>query len=97
MPDEILGRSVVSSNGEHLGKVEDLDIDVSQWKIAALNVKLPGEVIDQLKLKDFVHKDRINISTREISSISDTVILTWPKNELRKAIESGRVTTLPST
>ena len=83
------GRTVVTSGGQELGTVEALFIDGESWQVEALQVKLRSEAADQLgTFWNFFHAGRIELPTRVIQSVSDTVVLSVSVEELQHVLSS---------
>ncbi|MCP3137386.1 PRC-barrel domain-containing protein [Pyxidicoccus xibeiensis] len=83
------GRTVVAAGGQELGTVEALSIDSETWKVEALQVKLHSETADQIgAFWNFFHAGRIELPTRIVQSVSDTVLLSVSVDELRQVLPS---------
>lgn len=83
------GRTVVAAGGQELGTVEALFIEGETWKVEALQVKLHSEAADQIgAFWNFFHAGRIELPTRIVQSVSDTVVLSVSIDELRQVLPS---------
>jgi sporulation protein YlmC with PRC-barrel domain len=81
------GRTVVASGGQTLGTVESLTIDDGTWQVEALHVKLESDAADELGTYwNYFHAARIDVPTRLVHSVSDTVILAVSVDELRQVL-----------
>lgn len=84
------GRTVVASGGQTIGTVEALFIDGETWKVEALQVKLNSEAADQIgAFWNFFHAGRVELPTRIVQSVSDTVVLSVSVDELRHVLPSA--------
>ncbi|RKH16170.1 PRC-barrel domain containing protein [Corallococcus sp. CA047B] len=83
----VQGRTVVAADGQKLGTVETLTIDDQTWKVEGLQVKLDSESSDQLGVYwNYFHAGRVDVPTRLVHSVSDTVILTVTVEELHRVL-----------
>ncbi|MBZ4419119.1 PRC-barrel domain-containing protein [Myxococcus sp. RHSTA-1-4] len=83
------GRTVVASGGEELGTVDAVFIDGETWKVEALQVKLHSETADKLgAFWNLFHAGRIELPTRIVQSVSDTVVLSVSIEELRQVLSA---------
>lgn len=81
------GRTVVAAGGQEIGTVEALFIDSDTWKVEALHVKLRSETADQIGTYwNYFHAGRLELPTRLVQSVSDTVVLSVPVDELRQVL-----------
>ncbi|MBF5045470.1 PRC-barrel domain containing protein [Aggregicoccus sp. 17bor-14] len=77
------GRTVVAAGGESLGTVEGLVIDSESWKVEALQLKLASETADRVGAYwNYFHAGRLEVPTRLVSSVSDSVLLSASVDEL---------------
>lgn len=92
---ELEGKAVVTADGRELGQVDGAVVDIRIWVIVNLFVKLDRGVIDDLGLdRPLIGTRTISISTRVVSEVSDTVVLTRDLNNLQFA--SGREEYFPA-
>ncbi|MGE6757750.1 PRC-barrel domain-containing protein [Corallococcus interemptor] len=83
------GRTVVAAGGEKIGVVEALFIDAETWKVEGLQVKLGSETADQIgAFWNLFHAGRVELPTRIVQSVSDTVVLSVSVDELRQVLPS---------
>ncbi|CAM4540624.1 PRC-barrel domain containing protein [Myxococcus xanthus] len=67
--------------------VEALSIDGETWKVEGLQVKLRSEAADQLGVFwNYFHAGRVELPTRIVHSVSDTVLLSVSLDELRQIL-----------
>jgi sporulation protein YlmC with PRC-barrel domain len=69
---ELLGKLVLDKNGNNVGKVVDIDINLPQWNVNQITVKT-----------GMMKKSQIGIDT--IDKVGDKVILKTTRDELRKS------------
>ena len=83
------GRRVVAAGGQEIGTVEALAIDGDTWKVEGLKVKLHSETADQIGAYwNYFHAGRVELPTRIVQSVSDTVVLSVSVDELRQVLPS---------
>ncbi|WP_342379377.1 DUF2171 domain-containing protein [Myxococcus stipitatus] len=81
------GHPVVAAGGQQIGTVDALSIDSETWKVEALQVKLRPEAADQIgAFWNYFHAGRIELPTRIVQSVSDTVVLSVSLDELRQVL-----------
>jgi|GEM_PF-789091 len=81
------GRTVVAAGGQEIGTVEALSIDGETWKVEGLQVKLRSEAADQIgAFWNYFHAGRVELPTRIVQSVSDTVVLSVSVDELRQVL-----------
>ncbi|RKH50540.1 PRC-barrel domain containing protein [Corallococcus llansteffanensis] len=67
--------------------METLSIDDASWRVESLQVKLNSETAEQLgKYWNYFHAGRIELPTRLVHSVSDTVLLSATVDELRQVL-----------
>ena len=69
---EIIGKEVLDKSGNKVGKVDDININFSQWTVTHLIVK-----VGMIK--------KISIGIDKIDKIGDKIILKATKDELEKS------------
>ncbi len=84
-PDEALhGKAVISSDGVVIGEILRLFIDPADWRVRSLEVKLRNEPADRVGIhRSLFHAATVEISTQQIQSFEDALILSIPLGELR--------------
>lgn len=81
----IVGRTVVTSDGEKIGEVVELRINGGSWKVSSLEVRLDRLMHRTLGVKrQLVHRTTMAIPTELVHSIKDTVILSVTTPDLRQ-------------
>ena len=87
LSSEIIGREVISSQGEKLGRVRDVQFDERGWSVLALGVELEKDVADRYDLKRRFRKTEVVIEVKQIQAVGDKVILTGSSKELLQLIK----------
>ena len=87
LSSEIIGREVISSQGEKLGRVRDVQFDERGWSVLALGVQLEKDVADRYDLKRRFRKTEVVIEVKQIQAVGDKVILTGSSKELLQLIK----------
>ncbi|MCY1045077.1 PRC-barrel domain containing protein [Corallococcus sp. bb12-1] len=83
------GRTVVAAGGQTLGTVETLTIDDETWRVEVLQVKLASESADELGVYwNYFHAGRVDVPTRLVHSVSDTVLLAVTVEELHRTLSA---------
>ncbi|WP_224242423.1 PRC-barrel domain-containing protein [Hyalangium gracile] len=78
-------RTVLGADGQVVGEVSGLFLDSSTWSVESLQVSLRREAADQLGVSRSVfHTGVLEIPSRFIQSVGDTVILAVSLEELRR-------------
>jgi sporulation protein YlmC with PRC-barrel domain len=80
-----MGMRVICSNAAFVGHIDNIFIDpVQGWSIPYIQVKLDREAIDQLSLhRSFMASSLIPISTADVDTIGEMVILKITMSELK--------------
>ena len=86
---EIVGKEVIGSEGDTLGKVIDTQFDERTWRVLALEVHLEKEVAEEHQLRHRLRKTVVSVSVEHIQSVGDKVVLKGLKEDLLKLIASS--------
>jgi len=86
LSSEIIGREVISSQGEKLGTVYDVQFDEKGWNVLALGVQLEKDVADRYNLGHRFRKMGVMIEVKHVQAVGDKVILTGSSKELLQLI-----------
>jgi sporulation protein YlmC with PRC-barrel domain len=82
-PSILDGKKVVGSEGNILGEVEGIDIDVNTWQANAFYVTLSDEAIAELGLKKpFLSKITICLPTQLVKAVGELITLKAPIRKL---------------
>jgi sporulation protein YlmC with PRC-barrel domain len=85
--ENLRGRSVIAADGQSIGEVASLFIDTATWTIITLQVKLSKAAAEQLGAEhSLLRAATIELPVRVVQSVGDTVLLSLPTLELRKAL-----------
>jgi sporulation protein YlmC with PRC-barrel domain len=89
-----MGMRVICSNAAFVGHVDNLFIDPAhEWTIPFIQVKLDREAVEQLSLhRSFIASSLIPISTADVDTIGEMVILKITMAELRTRLNQQPVT-----
>ena len=71
---KLLGKEVIDANGAKIGKIADLDIDLVSARVKSAVITAGFNKKYKIKLEDIV-------------TASDTVIIRFSENDLKKAAE----------
>lgn len=89
--ENVRGRTVVAGDGKVVGEIITLFLD-DTWRVESLQVKLRKEIADQLGAsRGIFHAGQVEIPVRVIQSISDTIVLSVPTEELRQMLPAEAV------
>ncbi len=84
----IIGKELSGSEGEDVGKVDDMIIDTDSWDLPSMLVKLEKDVLETLDIKkSLLSKTRLGISMSHVTSIGDKVMLDSSAKEMGKILE----------
>ncbi len=88
---EFRGRTVISSDGQAIGRVSDIFLDSDSWRVEALQINLRKGVATTLGAEHGVfHSGRIEVPVSLVQSVGDAVVLSAATRELRDAIPGTR-------
>lgn len=77
--DELKGHVVIDSTGLVLGEVEDALVDIDNWRIEKLRVKLRRDAADTLGQAHTLFRASIlEIPTEAVRGVGETVVLDRP-------------------
>jgi sporulation protein YlmC with PRC-barrel domain len=86
---EIVGKEVIGSEGDTLGRVIDTQFDEKNWRVLALEVHLEKEVAEEHQLRHRLRKTVVSVSVEHIQAVGDKVVLKGLKEDLLKLIASS--------
>jgi len=84
-----MGREVIGSEGEKLGRVHDLQFDEKGWNVMAFGVQLEKDVADKYNLGHRFRKTEVMIDVKHIQAVGDKVILLGSSKELLQLVTSS--------
>jgi sporulation protein YlmC with PRC-barrel domain len=89
-PSILDGKKVVGSEGNMLGEVEGIDIDINTWQATAFYVSLNDEATAELELKKpFLSKITICLPTQLVKAVGELITLKEPLRRLEDLRERG--------
>ena len=89
--ENLRGRTVIAADGQAIGEVSALFLDIEAWRVESLRVKLRKEVADQLgATRGVFHAGTLELPVRLVQSVGDAVVLSVPTTELRQILPSSR-------
>jgi len=78
------GRTVVTSDGQKIGTVTEIRIDVGTWRVSSIEVKVDRPMYRTLGMKrELLHRTTVGVPTELVHSVKDAVILTASTADLR--------------
>ena len=81
------GRAVIGADGDAVGEVASVFIDSDAWIVESLLVKLRRDIADQIGASHgMFHAGTVEVPTRLIQSVGDTVVLSVPVDGLRQVL-----------
>jgi len=81
------GRTVVTSDGQQIGTVMEIRIDVGTWHVTSIEVKVDRPMYRTLGMKrEMLHRTTVGLPTQLVHSVKDSVILTASTQELRHRV-----------
>ena len=90
LASELVGMSVLTSDGELVGEVEDLEIDQGEWRVIKLVLRPSDKIAKEFGLKRVLRAPRpIKLDAELVSSLGDVVMLSVSSGELRSIIKKS--------
>ena len=91
MAGEMVGKRVVGKNGREIGVVETIVIDTDKgWAVPQIKVRLDKYVVEELNLKKTIlSTPLIGISTKDIRTVGDLVMLSIATDQLKGMLEKS--------
>ncbi len=74
--------------GWKLGKVENVPVDTSSWKVSELEVKLEKEVAERLQMKRIFRSAILPVSTERITGIGNVVSINYTEEDVNNLLAS---------
>ncbi len=91
---EILGKTVVNSDGVVIGEVNDYLIHTKTWQVTDLLVKIEKKKAKELGLKTpFFGSLLVLVEVQKISSLTDQIILSLGADEFKSYVEQRKSAT----
>ena len=86
---ELRRLSVLDAAGAHLGHVEDVDIDPSDWAVRSLVVRLERHAAERLGAKRFLAPSLVSLKIIHVHAIGDAVLLRETLDELAREMSGN--------
>jgi sporulation protein YlmC with PRC-barrel domain len=87
---DLYGKEVIGKGGTNIGKVEDVVIELSDWHVSAVKVKLEGNVAEELNLKKHFGSSYFLLGVDHIQGVSDRIVLKSAVEDLIKLVTSPK-------
>jgi sporulation protein YlmC with PRC-barrel domain len=86
--DEALrGRTIIAADGQAIGEVVGVMLESEGWRVDSVHVALHKDVADRLGAgRRMFRSGRVEIPTRMVQSVGDTVVLAVPVDALRQVV-----------
>lgn len=78
---------VISADGEEVGEVQDIQLDVSEWKVIGLVIKPVKRLAKEFDLKSAFKIAPISLETKLIKSVKDVIVLSASSGGLRRILK----------
>jgi sporulation protein YlmC with PRC-barrel domain len=89
--ENLRGRTVIGSDGQVVGDIAALFLDSETWRIESLRVKLDRGIADRIGAShSLFHAGTLEIPTRLVQSVGDTVVLSVSVDGLREVLPTER-------
>ncbi len=84
----IYGMYVLTSDGEKIGEVLDIQVDTGSWKLTKLVLKPSDKIAKEFGLKKrFRGSKPVEMEVNVIKSIQDVIMLSLDSKEFRKMLK----------
>ena len=94
--DELSGKKVIDSEAQILGEVSGIDVDLKEWSVDSLYVRVDDDSIEALGMRKprVFGKVEIRLPVTTVNAVSDLVSLKMNHKEIRELLE-GRTEHTP--
>jgi len=87
---DLVGKSVVGSNGRMFGIIADLGVDTELWKVASIMLKVDSKAVTDLGLsKPLWRSARVEVPSSLIGAAQDVVILKVSLEEFSEKLRAA--------
>lgn len=87
---DLVGKSVVGSNGRLFGTIADFGIDTEHWNIASILLKVDSKAVTDLGLsKPLWRSARVEVPSSLIAAAQDVVILKVSLEEFAEKLKAA--------
>jgi sporulation protein YlmC with PRC-barrel domain len=80
--DEISGKKVIGTGGYEIGEVKSAEVNLSNWNITHLQVKLSSQAADEMGYKKTLRSTTVCMPVSYISAVGDVITINKSLNEL---------------
>jgi sporulation protein YlmC with PRC-barrel domain len=86
--DRLLGMKVLGVQGKIVGTVEDINIDIHQWTLPSLIIKIRKDALEMVKMeKCLLGGNRLHISAQHVIDVGDYVMLEVTAENIGEILE----------
>ena len=87
---DLKGRSVVTADGNTVGRLADISIDEHSWRVAALVIDVDPQVASMFGVKKKLLKSpRVKISAEKVELVADVIKLRDDLSKLKVEMHGG--------
>jgi len=90
-----MGKEVITSQGQFIGKISDLQFDEKTWRVTAFYVELNKDVAEEQKLKRLFRKTQVPINVDHVQGVADRIVLKGSKKDILKLISATPMSGFP--
>jgi sporulation protein YlmC with PRC-barrel domain len=84
---DVEGAKVITQAGREIGIVMGLDVDIDDFQISTMEIKLRREVLELLNMKvPMMGTQTIHLDVSHVSAIGDSVVLARTVEELAEVL-----------
>jgi sporulation protein YlmC with PRC-barrel domain len=87
--DELINKEVVGRSGTIIGKVKDVIVDTTDWRVTALQIELEGQVAEFLHMKKRIGSTHHPIGVAYVQAVGDRVVLKADMADLPALVASS--------
>jgi sporulation protein YlmC with PRC-barrel domain len=90
--EKLLGMQVVGTQGKVVGTVDDINIDVQDWKLPSLVIKIKKDAFESAKMEKWrLGGNRLHVSAQHIIDIGDYVMLEVTAENIGEILEKAPI------
>lgn len=88
--EKLRDRAVISADGQVVGRVTSLQVDVGSWQVESVGVELRRDIADRIGARRSLFRaGELEIPVRLIQSVGDAVVLSAAVDDLRDVRETA--------
>lgn len=73
---DVIGKAVLSQDGREIGQIAGFELDVEQWRVVSVQVKLKRALLEELNVKrPLVGSPTVTLPVAEFAGIGDSAVL----------------------